>query len=238
MCKKKRNFAVQIFKIRKYVVIISIETATDSCSLVATYNAQVLKQFVCYEKANHARQLPLFADECLRWMRDEGIQLDAVALSMGPGSYTGLRIGTSVAKGICYGLDIPLIPIDTLRAMAWKAYRTKQVASTTLLCPMIDARRMEVYMALYVGETAKPYTTTEARVIEEDSFKEELAAHQICFFGNGAAKCKQILAHPNAVFLDAVLLSADAIAQLTNYLLQNGQATMLDVKQQAYFEPF
>ena len=156
--------------------------------------------------------------------------LDAVAFSQGPGSYTGLRIGASLAKGLCYGLNIPLIPVDTLQILC-AAAATQQLPQDTILCPMLDARRMEVYTSIYTHEGART-GDIEAKIINEDSFAEELKQNTICFFGNGADKCKQVIQSENAHFIDNIVPQAQHMGMLAE------QAEQLDIKQLAYYEPF
>jgi tRNA threonylcarbamoyladenosine biosynthesis protein TsaB len=156
--------------------------------------------------------------------------IDAVALSQGPGSYTGLRIGASLAKGLCYGLNIPLIPVDTLQILCAAAL-AQQLPQDAVLCPMLDARRMEVYTSIYTRECAR-MRDIEAKIIDEHAFEAELAEQAICFFGNGAAKCKEVIQSPNAYFIDNVLPQAQYMGTLAEQLPQ------LDIKQVAYYEPF
>jgi tRNA threonylcarbamoyladenosine biosynthesis protein TsaB len=157
--------------------------------------------------------------------------LDAVAISKGPGSYTGLRIGTSTAKGICYAIGAKLIAINTLKAMAFGI--SKFYKDTTLLCPMLDARRMEVY-CLVCRNDMSSIEKTQAKIIDQSSFENLLAKHEMVFFGNGAPKCKPLLQKsPNATFIDGIYTSAANIGDLAWRSFQNDQFE--DV---AYFEPF
>jgi tRNA threonylcarbamoyladenosine biosynthesis protein TsaB len=176
-------------------VILGIETSTDACSAAVLRGGQVLASRLHAAGSEHARELPLMVEELLAETKD--FPIEAVAVSEGPGSYTGLRIGASVAKGLAYGLNVPLMAVPTLQIMA------AQVASQVrdgLLCPMIDARRMEVYNAFYTPEL-KEVIPVAATIVDEHSFAEQLAAGKVYFFGNGAAKCKSVIRHENAVFL-------------------------------------
>lgn len=157
-------------------------------------------------------------------------QIDAVAISAGPGSYTGLRIGTSTAKGLCFALDKPLIAVNTLQAMAngIKKYNLQN----HLLCPMLDARRMEVYCLVY-GEKGETMLTTQAKIIDENSFAELLAQTPITFFGSGSEKCRDMIRHPNAYFITDVTPSAANMGTLAHQKFLQGQFEDL-----AYFEPF
>ncbi len=168
-------------------------------------------------------------------MAEAGIgynELSGVAVSRGPGSYTGLRIGVSAAKGICYGADIPLIALDTLLIMARGLLRNIADNDGLLLCPMIDARRMEVYTALYdtAGTRVKDIT---AEIIDNDSFKDYLDERKIIFFGDGSGKCRDTLKHPNAVFIEGIYPSACYMAQLSFKAF--AEKIFEDT---AYFEPF
>ena len=149
-----------------------------------------------------------------------------------------MRIGASTAKGICYGLNIPLIPIDTLQVLCAVATDSLQTISESnaLLCPMLDARRMEVYTALYNQELGNDFvarTEVQAKIIDEEAFMDDLAERPIYFFGNGAAKCQSVITHPNAHFMDNILPQAKCMGKLAEM-----QTNLLDVKQMAYYEPF
>ncbi|MBR4546888.1 MAG: tRNA (adenosine(37)-N6)-threonylcarbamoyltransferase complex dimerization subunit type 1 TsaB [Paludibacteraceae bacterium] len=183
-------------------VILGIETSTDACSAAVLRGGQVLASRLHAAGSEHARELPLMVEELLAETKD--FPIEAVAVSEGPGSYTGLRIGASVAKGLAYGLNVPLMAVPTLQIMA------AQVASQVrdgLLCPMIDARRMEVYNAFYTPEL-KEVIPVAATIVDEHSFAEQLAAGKVYFFGNGAAKCKSVIGHANAVFLENIVPDA------------------------------
>ena len=135
------------------MTILCIETSTQVCSAAVTIGGVPVAERVCREGANHAQMLPVFVEELLAEVKAKGLRIEAVALSEGPGSYTGLRIGTSTAKGICYGLDVPLIPVQTLQVLCVVAASVQPIEHTDVyLCPMIDARRMEVYTAVYDGD--------------------------------------------------------------------------------------
>ena len=208
--------------------IVCIETATKSCS-VALANGGHLVAFKeeVSEQYSHSEQLTVFIEQLLQ---QEGLKLsdlDAIAVGSGPGSYTGLRIGISTAKGLCYASDVPLIAISTLDTMA-QAMKYKYPEAK--LCPMLDARRMEVYCALYSKSQASPVV---AKIIDQDSFAEELAQGPLLFFGDGADKCKYVLTHTNAHFELGVYPSATNMIPLAQEKFQN--QVFEDV---AYFEPF
>ncbi len=219
--------------------ILNIETATEVCSVNLARNGEILAEKESSEGLNHSQLLTVFIDEIFRENNFNPAQLDAVAVSKGPGSYTGLRIGVSVAKGLCYSLGIPLIGIGTLDALGKHAavHSKKYVpdsidAANVLFCPMIDARRMEVYTALFDtrGENIEPVS---AKIIEENSFSEYLNQHPVLFFGNGAEKCKLALTHANALFLGPVKASARFMIKLAEKKYNNN-----DFEDVAYFEPF
>jgi tRNA threonylcarbamoyladenosine biosynthesis protein TsaB len=216
-------------------LILQIETATTACSVALARNGQVLAIRELNERNRHAEVITLFIDEV---MKETGVNyqnLDAVAVSSGPGSYTGLRIGVSTAKGICFAADKPLIAVETLQAMAMGFVQSGRdiLSEGALLCPMIDARRMEVYTALYTltGEVAAPVS---ARIIDADSFDDVLKNHQVIFFGDGAAKCSEVLGHQNnAIIIADFINSATGLTQLA--ALRFAARQFEDV---AYFEPY
>ncbi len=209
--------------------ILNIETSTTVCSVAITRDGEPILVRVNRDGQNHARMLPLFIQELLAEAKQQGLTLDAVALSQGPGSYTGLRIGTATAKGICYGLNVPLIPIDTLRVLC-EGCGVRNAES--IYVPMIDARRMEVYCAQY-DVTGKRLTEVEAKVIDEHSFEEILDTHEVYFFGDGAMKCSTVITHKNAHFIEGIVPLAEHMGNLAEevYKLEK----FADV---AYFDPF
>jgi tRNA threonylcarbamoyladenosine biosynthesis protein TsaB len=214
--------------------ILHIETATQICSVALSENDKIIASQSSDEKNAHSKVLTVFIEEILKESNLKPQNLDAIAVSMGPGSYTGLRIGVSTAKGLCYALDKPLIAISTLQAMA-KGITEKAGNSfnDALFCPMIDARRMEVYSALF-DRGNKQVREILAEIIDENSFSGQLQNQQIYFAGDGAEKCKEVLAHnPNAHFIDSFSLSAEFMAGIAYEKFKAG--TFEDV---AYFEPF
>ncbi len=159
-------------------------------------------------------------------------QLNAVAISEGPGSYTGLRIGAATAKGLCYALDVPLLAVNTLGAMACQMRQNANVQTESLLCPMLDARRMEVYTALY-KYNMEMVMETSAIVVDGLFMAQELSSHPIYFFGDGMNKCKPLLAiNKNAQFIDHVRPSADSIGEMAWQHWKEGK-----LQHPAYFEP-
>lgn len=212
------------------MTILCIETSTNCCSAAIAINGEAKAIRANLTGANHASELPLFVEELMNEARVNSWTIDAVALSQGPGSYTGLRIGASLAKGLCYGLNIPLIPVDTLKILC-KAALAQQLPQDAVLCPMLDARRMEVYTSMYTRECAR-MRDIEAKIIDEHAFEAELAEQAICFFGNGAEKCQSVITSPNAHFIADILPQAQYMGALAEH------AALLDVKQMAYFEPF
>ncbi len=212
------------------MIILSIETSMRVCSAVVSDGVNILYSRRS-ETGSHAKDLPVFIDELLGCVHADGIQIEAVALSQGPGSYTGLRIGTALSKGLCYGLGVPLLAIDTLQVIA-SAVPAETLPDNVLLCPMIDARRMEVYCALY-DKRLRRLTDIEAKVIDASSFAELLDRQPICFLGNGAEKCKGVIEHKNAIFADNIESEAENMRYLAEEAYKNRQ--MVDI---AYFEPF
>lgn len=217
------------------MTILCIETSTSVCSAAICKDGMLVKQCINKEGSNHARLLPLYVEELLSFAREQHLTLDAVALSEGPGSYTGLRIGTATAKGLCYGLNIPLIPVPTLDVLceAAKCQMTNdqcQMTNATLV-PMIDARRMEVY-TMIGGET-------KAVVVEnEESLK--LSNEDIVFyFGDGAAKCQAVFTSPKWHFVPDIVPEAQYMGMLAEQMA-NDQCQMTNAKSVdlAYYEPY
>ena len=174
----------------------------------------------------------VFVDEALSFADSHAIPVDAVAVSCGPGSYTGLRIGVSMAKGVCYGRNIPLIGLPTLEVMCVPVLLRYDLPEDALLCPMIDARRMEVYAAMY-DRALKVVRPISADVVDEQSYLEYLDKQPVYFFGNGAAKCREKITHPNAHFIDNI----KPLAKMMFPLAEKAVAVE-DYKDVAYFEPF
>ncbi len=214
------------------MVILHIETSTHVCSVALSEQEKCIFQQSNYDGMNHAAMLSLFIQDALDLLKESGKKLDAVAVSSGPGSYTGLRIGVSTAKGLCYGLDIPLISISTLEIMAIAAMQKHAPNKHDLFVPMIDARRMEVYDVIF-DSNRKIIRDTAASIINENSYTELLEKSQVFFFGNGAAKCKQVITSPHAIFIDNIHPLAENMIEPALKKYQQGQFE--DV---AYFEPF
>lgn len=214
--------------------ILQIETATTACSVALAVNGNVVAAKAINQRNIHAEVITLYIDELLKEVGVEYAMLDAIAVSAGPGSYTGLRIGISTAKGLCFALDKPLIAIETLEAMAksFIASGVGQIGSDTLLCPMIDARRMEVYTALFTANGER-VTETSAEIIDTNSYADRLANGKIIFFGDGAPKFQEVLTHQNAVIVPGFVNSAE---HLTQPALQKLQAAVFE--DVAYYEPF
>ena len=214
------------------MIILHIETSTNICSIAVSENGQCLFSKSDSEGMNHAALLSVFIAEAMDFLKSASKKPDAVAVSSGPGSYTGLRIGVSTAKGLCYGLDIPLIAVRTLEVLTANALQITDTATNSLFCPMIDARRMEVYAAFY-NQEGIIQREISADIIDENSYSEILESHSVYFFGNGAEKCKATLTHPNARFIDGMYpLAENMIVLAEKAYVEN---MFVDV---AYFEPF
>ena len=213
------------------MTILCIETSTNCCSAAIAINGEAKAIRANLTGANHASELPLFVEELMNEARSNNWKIDAVALSQGPGSYTGLRIGASLAKGLCYGLNIPLIPVDTLQILCAAAV-TQHLPQNALLCPMLDARRMEVYAAIY-DRALNVKREIAADIIDENSYLEFLEKQPVYFFGNGAAKCREKITHPNAHFIDNIYPLAKWM-----FPLAEKAKSKEDFKDVAYFEPF
>lgn len=229
------NFVTK-FQIAMALILI-IETSTEVCSVSLTQNGTLLDLIESGEGQNHARLVTVFAEDLLSRNKIKPVELSAVAVSKGPGSYTGLRIGASTAKGICYAADIPLIAVGTLEAMAKHVALNKvkfdiPEDKPILFCPMIDARRMEVYSVLLAenGTIIKPIS---AEIIDESFLFPELSGNTVVFFGNGAAKCQHVINSPNALFLSNINASAQYMTELVWEAYNNNHFENV-----AYFEPF
>lgn len=212
--------------------ILNIETSTAVCSAAVSCEGEIEFHLEDYNGNSHANNLGVFIKQSLEFVADRQMQLDAVAVSCGPGSYTGLRIGVSMAKGICFGHGIPLIAIPTLEVLCVIPLLYEDIDESALLCPMIDARRMEVYTALY-DRSLHQLRETSAVVINDNFMSDELDKHPIYFFGNGAGKCRDIINHPNARFIDGITPLAKSMPPLAEKAYRKQ-----DFKDVAYFEPF
>ncbi len=217
-------------------LILNIETSSDSCSVALSRNGELYAFIQSDEDRSHAHILTVLIEKLLAQNSITIADLDAVAVSKGPGSYTGLRIGVSVAKGICYGARKPLLAVNTLQAMmAGLKLETTDFAArfptNAVFCPMLDARRQEVYLAMFSKEGNLLKETT-AEIITGDSFADILAKQQMVFFGSGAGKVKDIIQNPNALFVENFGLKASYLSSLAEEAWQNKKFE--DV---AYFEP-
>lgn len=213
-------------------LILGIETSTKICSVAISENGKLLALKEEGGEYSHSEKLTIFIEEVLKKSSKTLKDIDAVAVSKGPGSYTGLRIGVSTAKGLCYALNIPLISVNTLQGMA-KGVSEVGIVSTELLAPMIDARRMEVYTALF-DENNIIIKDVAAEIIDENSFSKYLKTHKIIFFGDGAEKCAPVLSnHENASFINEGFPSAQYINQIATQKFESN-----NFEDVAYFEPF
>lgn len=212
--------------------ILNIETSTSVCSVAVVDEGHVIWNEEDHSGPNHAVSLGVYVDQALSFIDNSGLQVEAVAVSSGPGSYTGLRIGVSMAKGVCYGRDAKLIAIPTLQAMCVPLLLGESIEEDALLCPMLDARRMEVYAAVY-DRALREVRATGADIIDENSYKEILDEKVVYFFGPGASKCKEVITHPNARFIDDMEPLAKDMAPLATKCFYRQEFE--DV---AYFVPF
>ena len=224
------------------MTLLCIETSTAVCSAAVCRDGQLLKQLINREGSNHARLLPLYIDELLAYVREQGLMIDAVALSEGPGSYTGLRIGTSMAKGLCYGLNVPLIPVPTLEVLCEAAKekfaKSQEPRAKSLLVPMIDARRMEVYIT--VSGEGLAVSGAKAVVVENEEsvlcqcnglYSDSEAVYY--YFGDGAEKCQEVIKSPNWHYIPDIVPEARYVGVLAERTEHRVQSTEL-----AYYEPF
>ena len=204
--------------------ILNIETSTDVCSVAISDNGQVIFNKEDHSGPNHAVKLGVYVDEALSFIDAHGIPLEAVAVSCGPGSYTGLRIGVSMAKGICYGRDVKLISIPTLELMAVPVLLGEHPAEEdALIVPMLDARRMEVY-AKVMDRALKEVRPIQADIVDAETYKEYLDRGTVYFFGNGAEKCMEVINHPNARLVKGIEPLAKNMAPLAEKRFEIGRA--------------
>jgi tRNA threonylcarbamoyladenosine biosynthesis protein TsaB len=219
-------------------LILSIETSENTCSVALGNEYELLGTLEITDGKSHASMLTVLIEKLLIKKEINFSELKAVAVSKGPGSYTGLRIGVSVAKGICYALNIPLISINTLQIMSegfiQSGYLRKHniLEENILLCPLMDARRMEVYTAFFNNQS-EPVNEIQALVLDSTSFNNELEKAQVAFFGSGSAKCIGLIQHSNALFVENVNPHAsNMVSAAYDSFLHN---KFEDI---AYFEPF
>ncbi len=213
-------------------LILNIETSTEVCSVCLAKDGEVIAVKESFEGKTHAKLLTVFIEELLKENNLKVKNMDAIAVSMGPGSYTGLRIGVSTAKGLAYAANLPLIAISTLQSIALGVSLKNNFKPNAWVCPMIDARRMEVYTSFFNTDN-KSESKISADIIDENSYINILNERQVVFCGNGSAKCKENITHENALFLDDVKCSSSYMTTLSEeaYL----ESDFVDL---AYFEPF
>lgn len=213
--------------------ILHIESSTSVCSVALSQDGEVVAHTEDREGPSHAKVLAPMVEEMISMADSHAIPLDAVAVSQGPGSYTGLRIGTSTAKGVCFGRSLPLIAVPTLKVMAVPVLLyNDELPDDALLCPMIDARRMEVYTAVY-DRALREVVPVCAKVIAEDAFADILGERPVYFFGNGAMKCKEVIKHPRAHFIEEI----DPVAKYMMPLAERALA-LEETVDVAYYEPY
>ncbi|MFD1616523.1 tRNA (adenosine(37)-N6)-threonylcarbamoyltransferase complex dimerization subunit type 1 TsaB [Gelatiniphilus marinus] len=209
-------------------LILNIETATTNCSVSLSRNGETIVLKEDYNNNySHAEKLHLFIDKVLKEANINSKQLDAIAISKGPGSYTGLRIGVSAAKGLCFALDKPLISVPTLQALAHQVKTGDGV-----IVAMLDARRMEVYAATFAANYIQ-IRETQAQILDNNAFAEYLETHKVSFIGNGVEKTKALVNHPNAIFIEDKLPSSNEMS-----LLAYNKYKKNDFEDVAYFEPY
>lgn len=212
--------------------ILHIETSTNVCSVAVSLDGECIYHKEDFSGPNHASTLGGYVDEAVSFTDSHAIPFDAVAVSCGPGSYTGLRIGVSLAKGVCYGRGLKLISVPTLDLLCVPLLLGEKVPEDALLCPMLDARRMEVYAEI-VDRGLRKVRDIQAEVVDADTYKDYLDKGKVCFFGNGSDKCKDVISHENAIFIPEVFPLAKNMMPLAERKFFNEEFE--DV---AYFEPF
>ena len=212
-------------------LILSIDTSTKVCSVALHKEGKLLAINELYTEKSHSGMLTILCENVVKNAGFSLHDLDTIAVAKGPGSYTGLRIGVSTAKGFCFALDKPLLAVNTLEAMA---YQVKDFYDEShLICPMIDARRMEFYCQILDNEM-NIISETEAKIIDETSFSALLAQHKIVFIGDGSAKCQEKITYPNAIFPNIEIMPS---AKTVGILATNLYEKML-FENVVTFEPF
>jgi tRNA threonylcarbamoyladenosine biosynthesis protein TsaB len=214
--------------------ILSLETSTTVCSVAIHEAGKLLMSREILIPQSHASKLAVLVDEVRQASKLDFKQLSAVAVASGPGSYTGLRIGVSTAKALCYALNIPLVAVETLDIMAYQVQtsRNRNQNNQEFYCPMIDARRMEVYCKVF-DESLNVIQPVEAKIIDEHSFDDVMSESTLIFFGDGSSKCKEILTNPNAVFMENIFPAASMLGELAHKKFIEGI-----VEDVVHFEPF
>lgn len=219
-------------------VILNIETSSDMCSVALTEDGAVIHHLKESSGMNHAKLLAPFTDECISKMKEKNLKLDAVAVSIGPGSYTGLRIGLSTAKGLCFGMNVPLIGVSTLEILAVNAmFRYYDWSGDELLIPMLDARRMEVYTAVY-DFALNPIETPHPEILDTDSFSKYLKDRKVFFMGNGCDKAETLIKSPNAKFMHGVVPNAIDMLALSEKAFRNNDFIDIAYSTPQYLKEF
>jgi tRNA threonylcarbamoyladenosine biosynthesis protein TsaB len=223
-------------------IILNIETSSEICSVALSINGKVTNLKESVENKTHASELSVFIEQILKEERISASSLDAVSVSKGPGSYTGLRIGVSMAKGICFAAGVPLIAISTLQAMAYKVidiYNSGRFKDhhQAWFCAMTDARRMEVYLAVYDFQKNQ-VRNTASEVINKNSFIDILSGRNVLFFGPGSEKCKNMIIHNNAIFVSGIYPSAENMVSLSEDAFAKRQFADIISFEPFYFKDF
>jgi tRNA threonylcarbamoyladenosine biosynthesis protein TsaB len=224
-------------------LILSLETATSVCSAALHQSGALVSSIEYHLPQSTASKLAVMIDHLFKLTEHQPSELNAVAISAGPGSYTGLRIGVATAKGLCYALNIPLISVNTLQLMATQVATVapsppeRAGGEAALLCPMLDARRMEVY-CLLAKENLEIVEPTDAKIIDSTSYETWLEKNKIIFFGNGSDKCKSIIQHPNASFINGIIPTASVLGNLAYAKFEKNEVEDLSAYEPYYLKDF
>lgn len=216
--------------------LLAIETSTKICSLALSLDKKLIVNKICTKNNTHASIIGVFTLETIKYANKNNLKINAIAVSAGPGSYTGLRIGLASAKGLCYGFNIPLIAIPTLKIMTFQAICNMSSNTisipNSIYCPMIDIRKMEVFTALYDVNLNEIYSA-RASIIDKNSYKEYLKKYTIIFFGNGSDKCRNVIQASNAIFIKDIFPTTKSIVYLAESAFKKQEFANT-----IYFEPF
>jgi tRNA threonylcarbamoyladenosine biosynthesis protein TsaB len=218
-------------------LLLSLESSSQSCSVALHEDGIEISSLITETARSAASQFAVMIDEVFKMAGRSIKEIKGVVVSSGPGSYTGLRIGVATAKGLCYALNVPLVSVGTLNLLAYQLLRNNNLLPDSILCPMLDARRMEVYCALFNSDL-KFITPVEAKVIDSISYSDVLERNVVYFFGEGSNKCKTVINHQNAIFLDGIVPLASSLGSIGFDKWKSGNHEALNSFEPYYLKDF